>query len=451
MRIRLLSLALLAALISGTLAAGYGDAKPEKSSYLEKAIQAADWLIVIADRRPDGIAWRAAPYAAETPLDYSLYSGSPGVILFFLELYHSTGEKRYLNIATRTADHLLNHISNEKATGLYVGLSGIGLALDEVYSATKKDKYRKGVMQCIAAIRQKAMHTENGIHWSPVTDIIAGSAGTGLFLLNMAKKYNDPGLTGVAAKTGEWLLKQAIPGKNGLKWKMANSYPKLMPNFSHGTAGIAYFLATLHIHTGKKEFLEAALAGAQYLLAVAEENRDSCLVFHNEPDGRDLHYLGWCHGPPGTANLFYRLYKITGDISRLKWVRRSAGEIMASGIPEKHTPGFWNNAGRCCGSAGIAEFFLDIHLHLPTKKKVTAYLDFSKKLTHDLLTKALPGGKTKNMGIKWVHAEHRVKPDFLQAQTGLMQGAAGIGLWLLKLDAFEKGKELRITFPDSPF
>jgi hypothetical protein len=32
-----------------------------------------------------------------------------------------------------------------------------------------------------------------------------------------------------------------------------------------------------------------------------------------------------------------------------------------------------------------------------------------------------------------------------------MQGAAGIGILLLHLDAWEQGKRGRIVFPDSPF
>ena len=38
-------------------------------------------------------------------------------------------------------------------------------------------------------------------------------------------------------------------------------------------------------------------------------------------------------------------------------------------------------------------------------------------------------------GLKWIQAEHRLHPDRLTAQTGLMQGAAGVGLTLLRLDA----------------
>ena len=53
--------------------------------------------------------------------------------------------------------------------------------------------------------------------------------------------------------------------------------------------------------------------------------------------------------------------------------------------------------------------------------------------------------------LKWVQAEHRVQPDNVVAQTGFMQGAAGVGTALLHLDAAERGARGHVTFPDSPF
>jgi hypothetical protein len=75
------------------------------------------------------------------------------------------------------------------------------------------------------------------------------------------------------------------------------------------------------------------------------------------------------------------------------------------------------------------------------------YVDFAKRVTADLLQR----GTREGDGLKWIQSEHRVKPDLLIAQTGLMQGASGIGLWLLHLDEFDHGKKAAITLPDSPF
>jgi lantibiotic modifying enzyme len=216
-----------------------------------------------------------------------------------------------------------------------------------------------------------------------------------------------------------------------------------MPNFSHGTAGIAYFLTELYAETKDKRFLDASLAGAKYLLSVAKTDGDTCLVFHNEPDGRDLYYLGWCHGPVGTARLFYALCGATGDRSWLDWVRKEANAIIQAGIPDKESPGFWNNDGICCGLAGVGEFFLDLGRALND----ASYRAFAERVAARLLAKA----RVEDGRMSWLQAEHRVRPDFLVAQTGYMQGAAGIGMFLLRLDEAGRRAERCVVFPDTPF
>jgi uncharacterized protein YyaL (SSP411 family) len=116
---------------------------------------------------------------------------------------------------------------------------------------------------------------------------------------------------------------------------------------------------------------------------------------------------------------------------------------MESGIPERQTPGFWNNAGICCGLAGVGDFFLSLYETTRDKK----YLDFCQRITRKLLASA----SSESGGLKWIQAEHRTRPELLVAQTGLMQGAAGIGLFLLHLDALERGQRVKIVLPDTPF
>jgi len=224
---------------------------------------------------------------------------------------------------------------------------------------------------------------------------------------------------------------------------MDPAFPRLMPNFSHGTAGIAFFLTRLYERTGRREFLDAALAGARYLTSIAKTAGDVCLVFHDEPDGKDLFYLGWCHGPVGTARLFYRLALAAPDPSWLDWVRKAARGVSTSGIPESQTPGFWNNAGLCCGLAGVADFLLDLYRVFQDP----ADLAFCDRVTERLLAAAaIEDGR-----MKWIQAEHRVRPDLVIAQTGLMQGAAGIGLYLLRRDGLERGRAPLIVLPDAGF
>jgi len=54
-------------------------------------------------------------------------------------------------------------------------------------------------------------------------------------------------------------------------------------------------------------------------------------------------------------------------------------------------------------------------------------------------------------GLKWIQAENRIEPDNVQAQTGLMQGAAGIGLYFIHLGELDGNAETANRFPDSPW
>ena len=416
--------------------------KAADTEYKEAALQAAQWIRSAAVTTDRGTAWLADPLDKKS-VNTTLYSGVPGVVLFFLEAHHATADPSYLKDARIGADYLLAAVASEKQTGLYTGLAGIGFALEETYKVTREEKYRDGAKRCVQRLREAAVKSGRGVEWSEVTDIIGGSAGTGLFLIYAAREWSDTAALELATQAGHRMVELGQAEAGGLKWAMTPKFERLMPNFSHGTAGNAYFLATLYQVTKKIEFLDAALAGATYLKVIARTEGNACLIFHHEPDGKDLYYLGWCHGPVGTARLFYRLYQITGSREWMDWTEKSARAILQSGIPEKQTPGFWNNVSQCCGSAGVAELFLSLY----RLTKHPPYLQFSKRVTANLLARSTREGQ----GRKWIQAEHRVKPELLVAQTGYMQGAAGIGMWLLHLDSFARGRKPQIQFPDSPF
>jgi lantibiotic modifying enzyme len=162
------------------------------------------------------------------------------------------------------------------------------------------------------------------------------------------------GLTGIGEGAGERLLALARKSVYGDYWTSSTTHSTHYPNFSHGTAGIGYFLAELYEATHDERYRTCALAAGRYLRAIASKAETSnCLIFHNDAAGRDLFYLGWCHGPTGTARFFYRLYQLSNDSDWLDVVKEQAATLMASGIPEQQTPGYWNNVSRCCGAAGV--------------------------------------------------------------------------------------------------
>src|SRR5262249_10949265 len=190
---------------------------------------------------------------------------------------------------------------------------------------------------------------------------------------------------------------------------------------------VGYFLAKLFASQRRFKYLEAANSAARYLESIAcKDGRYRGLIAHNQVDGRDLFYLGWCHGPPGTSRLFFQLYRETGDESWWQHVSQSAATVMVSGAPERTSSGYWNNVSRCCGAAAIAEWMLALFHH-------TAFEDyriFAERIAIYLLERASSGSH----GLSWTQAENRKHPETLSTQTGLMQGSAGVALFLIHLD-----------------
>ena len=314
--------------------------------HLAVAIDAARFIQASAVATPNGTTWPANP-ADRTSVAADLYSGSAGVVLFFVELHRATGDPAHLATATAGADELLASLDRQADAGLYTGLAGIGFVLSEVGRHTATAKYRDGARRVVALLQQRAVERGAGIQWNDTTDIISGLAGIGLFLLYAAEALDSPEARTLAARAGRRLLERGRDESGGRKWPMDGTSAQLLPNFSHGTAGVAYFLATLYQATKDRAFLDGALAGAAYLKAIANTDGDVCLIYHHEPDeaGRRLYHLGWCHGPAGTARLWYRLWQATGDRAWLEWASKSARGIVASGVPDRPAPGFWNNVG----------------------------------------------------------------------------------------------------------
>jgi len=412
--------------------------------HLDVAKNVACWIEASRIVTEHGVTWPADP-ADPNSVGTTLYTDSPGVVLFLLDLYHATGDSAYLESACAGADHLMAQrpAEGEVSAGLYTGTAGILFCLQETFRASGRREYGEGARRSLERLHLAAQEVGSGVTWDSVTDIISGSSGIGLTLLYADRAMSKDTSTDLAVLAGRRLLDLASSEAGGLKWSMAPEYARLMPNFSHGTAGVAYFLASLYEVSGDREFLDAAIGGARYLQAVARTDSDSFSVFHNEPDGLDLYYLGWCHGPPGTARLFYRLANLTGDDDWMSWVYRAARTLMQSGIPEQQTPGFWNNVSRCCGHVGVGEFMLSLY----RVSENDTYRDFAQRVTTDLLRRASEDAS----GVSWVQAEHRSRPELLVAQTGYMQGAAGIGTYFLHLDALEQGTDPAIVLPDSPF
>lgn len=415
-----------------------------KRPYLDVAINTAKWIYATRQPVEFGDQYPADPLLPDS-VGLDFYNGMPGVIAFYAALFHATDDVTWLRAAKRGADHLIHAMETEGDkldAGLYTGLAGLGYTFDCLDRIGAGDRYFGAALRAARQIQSRVQRTEAGVQWTDSWDIISGIAGTGLFLLHAGREW-DKTLVGLAAEAGTKLMAVAEPAEDGLMWFPSADFRRNYPNFSHGTAGVGYFLATLYQRTNDRRFLDGAVKAAAYLDHIATRKDGWTRIFHQSGGGEHRYYLSWCHGPVGTARLFYRLHQITRDPKWLEWVYSLTRGVLTSGAPEQRSEGYWNNISQCCGNVGIGQYLIDLARYLKTPETSAllerVVVDTTKRRTED------------DAGLRWTQAENRTEPGNLVAQTGFMQGAAGVGTFFLQLDAFERGKPWRIPQPDTPF
>jgi hypothetical protein len=144
----------------------------------------------------------------------------------------------------------------------------------------------------------------------------------------------------------------------------------------------------------------------------------------------------WCHGPAGTSLLFAALARagveqVGGfEVSELRG--RCLRSILTSGVPRRLRPGFWDNDGRCCGTAGVGDVLLDAVQDSPDSAVAEPLERGARTMADALVERAI----RDEAGARWRFVEHRVDPPLLPPRTSWMQGAAGIAAFLLRFARF---------------
>lgn len=209
-----------------------------------------------------------------------------------------------------------------------------------------------------------------------------------------------------------------------------------MPNFSHGVSGIATALALAGAEFDRPELTATAARGAEHLVSLGTTDGESLTV--PRVRGQEDVTHNWCHGGAGTSLLFLALHRAgVADVAGtapLVWHRRCLHGVRTSGLPARRYPGFWDNDGRCCGTAGVGDIFLD------SWQRGGAADDraFGLYLADTVVERAVRDGDH----VYWRFTEHRAADPLLPPGVGWNQGAAGIAAFLFRAHrVLENGRE----------
>jgi len=373
--------------------------------------------------------------------------------MFFVEAFRTTGEQRWLDAAREGARWMDAHLAESTRTwagcGLLTGVGGWAVVLHELAAAAGGEQASDRARRVLETVANQASADGDGVHWHDLTEMVWGTAGVGCLMLTLGADYLGPAAVELAVRAGDWLLTRAEAAPAGIRWSLGRAWEaerpddkRRFPNFAHGAAGIGFFLARLAQVTGERRFLDASLAATEWIMTTVRTDQGTCAAFHHDPGGTGLFTLGWCHGPPGLGWLFRQLELTTGEARWRTWLRRAARADLISGIPARREPGFWDNVARCCGSAGVAEFFLDLH----RLEGRPADLAFAVTLVDDILDRAIRGRD----GMRWSNYEFRLPEPDLPPETTYMQGAPGIGSTLLRLHRHLAADPWTVRWPHAP-
>lgn len=432
--------------------------------YLEIALRAERFLAQNAVETDDGIYWQRNGNwrGVDNEIDLSFYSGSAGVLYFYLKLWDATGDDQYLPTVLKGARYLALHWRDffsqtpvfgsmdlpGSAQGLYFGVGGLGLILANVAAATRDETARKGALEILDYYRQEAQRDDDGVYWSGLTGL-AMDGGTILMLLQYQKAFPDIDLDGLIREAGAHYLRQGERTEDGgLEFNGCKTFiPISWPNYEFGTAGAGYLLTLLYEYTGEERYLQAAKDCTIYLRTIQVPQTKGYLIPHDVKvtDGSEpVFFLSSCHGPGGNAKLYYRLYELTGDRNWLHDITDMVDGIESTGAPEQQSIGLWNTLCFCCGHAGFVQFFIGLYEGLGEER----YKDLAVRSASVILGER---EDREDGTTDWPMAFWRVRPEFLTTDIGYYDGAAGIASALLQMWLFAKGDFHWHRLIDDPF
>ncbi|MEV0221596.1 lanthionine synthetase LanC family protein [Streptomyces sp. NPDC050704] len=396
------------------------------------AVGALEWLMKAArdiDDGVDGVAWPNT--LADDQVTPDLYSGSSGVLPALLDAWRYFADDRYADMALRGVRSVADAVEDWADSGLYTGVAGMAVALRGVHRVLGDTAAGASADRALDVLRSRY----DGAGWNDYFELIAGNAGIALAAL----ECGDLDLAQLAV---DRYARTAEPTTAGVQWEIrAGAVPRLH-HMSHGTLGIVYALAAVGRAAGRPDLVDLAVAGAADVVSRDEAGPDGFLVAHSDPQQQHekigRHNYGWCHGPAGDAQAFRLLtHVLPDDPAWPALADRCWHTVVNSGIPQRIRPGFWDNNGRCCGTAGVLALACDRQVERGDGR------DFADILVADLAARAT----TDAEGIRWSNFEHRETPSDLAPATGWAMGNAGIIRELLRHARITANRDPRYAVP----
>jgi tRNA A-37 threonylcarbamoyl transferase component Bud32 len=319
-------------------------------------------LLTTIDPKHDTELWPATCYHAA--LDQcAVQVGAAGVLGVLTRAFQLTGDPRLPDVISTAGHWIAGQLDRgtDRFTSLYFGEAGIAWALYDAGSAVADAQL---VERALALAETLPVSAEN-------PDLTHGTAGLGLTFLHFWLRTGHEQFADRAAKAADELAATAITESAGVSWSAPTGFDSRFAGgrflgFSHGLAGVGYFLLAMGLATGRSDCLELAERTGKTLLSQVHLIQDAAMWAASP--GAEITAPYWCHGSSGIGSFLIRLHAATGDDHYREMAERSALAVMMNS---------WRGVlGQCHGLAGNGDFLLDMAQATGAEK----YLDMAHHL-----------------------------------------------------------------------
>ncbi len=370
------------------------------------AVAIGEWLLETEQPEHPQHQWPPSE-GGRTSLPISVQYGSAGVGLFLLDLYSVTKNVAFLEAARRAAQWCERWIAANadlaKTPGLYFGHGGVAWLYARLAQLTHA--------AADVAAAQRYARALDAID-CPHADIAHGAAGVGMVHLLVALVTDDAYHWQRSRQIADQLAHMAVPLHSGVAWPLQmGPQPELFYGYSHGCAGIGYFLLELGRFTGEQRYLDLAHAAAQTLLDAHVEVVDGAGWSWPHSPRNSVIWPHFCNGASGVGTFLARLYAQTGAPAYAAAAEKAA---VAAFHGCRTT-----QSGVCHGIAGEGDFLLDLYQISADPQHLSQAANLAQLLLH----------RSRLVGERLLW-----ETDGTPLTTAdLMVGNAGVGAFLLRL------------------
>lgn len=427
-----------------------------KNRLLNEAKRIGDKLLLEAKKDGAGLSWETMGTTGEQEIIFStadgVYNGVSGIVLFLLELYRVTQERKYLDAAEEGIRWIIGNDSHKKnsdtdepdanlSAAFFTGRMGAVytlLRMNEFSALTRRNDYIEHALRIGKTLADLCM-TQLSLPYIP-DDFINGRSGTLIAFLHLHAATGAPWILPLIDSLIRHLLKSGFHGPSGMYWDRAHHHVTGLCGFSHGASGIGFTFLELAHYFKNDAFVKAAEQAFMYEQTHFNESlknwpdfRTNC---YNEQDQKEFETAflegqdeifyrtsdmnAWCHGAAGIGLSRLRAYQLaTNPAQKENYLKDAINAIQrTSADMEKHPEQSRRSFTLCHGAGGNADLFLYAYQVL----KDPQYLQMAEK--------------TAQQGIDLFNKNQFYYSGFSFAEDAedrsLFMGNAGVGYFYLR-------------------